>query len=163
FLLAFAVAVATFGGVAAALGLEQRRELLVEAVVVAGAGAAMVIGLLGFGFHFRITAGERAEEYAALVLSGLPPRALRRSLALELAAGETVAIVGPSGSGKTTLIKILAAVEKPSHGRVAVAGLDLSSMGESQREDYRRRVVGYLWQQSEAGLWAALSAFENVQ
>ena len=83
FLLAFAVAVATFGGVAAALGLEQRRELLLEAVVVAGAGAAMVIGLLGFGFHFRITAGERAEEYAALVLSGLPPRALRRSLALE--------------------------------------------------------------------------------
>jgi hypothetical protein len=83
FLLAFAVAVATFGGVAAALGLEQRRELLVEAVVLTGVGAAMLIGLLGYGFHFRTTAGERAEEYAALVLSGLPPRALRRSLALE--------------------------------------------------------------------------------
>jgi ABC-type antimicrobial peptide transport system permease subunit len=55
----------------------------VEGVVVVGAGAAIVIGLLGFGFHFRVAAGERAEEYAALVLSGLPPRAMRRSLALE--------------------------------------------------------------------------------
>jgi hypothetical protein len=83
FLLGFAMMAATFGGVAAVLGYEQGRELLVEAVVVAGAAAAALIALLGFGFHFRLAAGERAEEYAALVLSGLPPRAVRRSLALE--------------------------------------------------------------------------------
>jgi putative ABC transport system ATP-binding protein len=105
----------------------------------------------------------KAEALGHVYRTGASQVVALHGLDLELAAGETVAIVGPSGSGKTTLIKILAAVEKPSHGRVAVAGLDLSSMGESQREDYRRRVVGYLWQQSEAGLWAALSAFENVQ
>jgi hypothetical protein len=69
--------------VAAALGFEQGREPLVPAVIAAGVLAALVITLLGFGVHFRATAGERAEEYAALVLSGLPPRGLRRSLALE--------------------------------------------------------------------------------
>jgi ABC-type lipoprotein export system ATPase subunit len=74
-----------------------------------------------------------------------------------------VALVGPSGSGKTTLIKILAAVQRPSQGRVEVDGRDLGSMDEVGREDYRRRVVGYLWQQSEAGLWPGLSALENVQ
>jgi ABC-type lipoprotein export system ATPase subunit len=84
-------------------------------------------------------------------------------LDLELGQGETVAVVGPSGSGKTTLIKILAAVEKPSHGRVEVGGQDLAGLGDRQREEYRRKVVGYLWQQSEAGLWGGLSAFENVQ
>ena len=41
-----------------------------------------------------------------------------QGLDLELARGETVALVGPSGSGKTTLIKILAAVQRPSQGRV---------------------------------------------
>lgn len=86
-----------------------------------------------------------------------------QGLDLELARGETVALVGPSGSGKTTLIKILAAVQRPSQGRVEVDGRDLGSMDEAERDDYRREVVGYLWQQSEAGLWPGLSAFENVQ
>src|SRR2546430_9157434 len=52
---------------------------------------------------------------------------------------------------------------RSSQGLVEVDGRDLGSMDEVEREDYRRRVVGYLWQQSEAGLWPGLSAFENVQ
>jgi ABC-type lipoprotein export system ATPase subunit len=105
----------------------------------------------------------KAEGLGHVYRTGASQVVALQGLDLELAAGETVAVVGPSGSGKTTLIKILAAVEKPSHGHVQVGGQDLVSMGESEREEYRLRVVGYLWQQSEAGLWAGLSAFENVQ
>jgi ABC-type lipoprotein export system ATPase subunit len=86
-----------------------------------------------------------------------------QGLDLELGAGQTVAVVGPSGSGKTTLLNILAGVAKPSQGHVEVAGRDLGSLNDRELERYRRQVVGYLWQQSEAGLWPGLTALENVQ
>jgi ABC-type lipoprotein export system ATPase subunit len=74
-----------------------------------------------------------------------------------------MAVVGPSGSGKTTLLNILAGAVRPSHGEVEVAGRDLGSLSERELERYRRQVVGYLWQQSEVGLWPGLTALENVQ
>lgn len=74
-----------------------------------------------------------------------------------------MAVVGPSGSGKTTLLNILAGVARATEGRVEVAGQDLGSLSEHELERYRRQVVGYLWQQSEAGLWPGLTALENVQ
>jgi putative ABC transport system ATP-binding protein len=86
-----------------------------------------------------------------------------QGLDLELDEGEMVAIVGPSGSGKTTLLNILAGVEIPSQGQVEVGGHDLTTLSDRERRDYRRRVVGYLWQQAEVGLWAGLTALENVQ
>jgi ABC-type lipoprotein export system ATPase subunit len=86
-----------------------------------------------------------------------------QGLDLELAEGEMVAVVGPSGSGKTTLLNILAGVAIPSQGQVEVGGQDLTSLTDQERTDYRRRVVGYLWQQAEVGLWAGLTALENVQ
>jgi ABC-type lipoprotein export system ATPase subunit len=86
-----------------------------------------------------------------------------QGLDLELAEGEMMAVVGPSGSGKTTLLNILAGVATPSQGRVEVEGKDLASLDDEERRDYRRRVVGYLWQQAEVGLWVGLTALENVQ
>jgi ABC-type lipoprotein export system ATPase subunit len=86
-----------------------------------------------------------------------------QGLDLELGAGQTLAVVGPSGSGKTTLLNILAGAAKPSHGKVEVAGQDLTALEGRELERYRRQVVGYLWQQSEAGLWPGLTALENVQ
>lgn len=86
-----------------------------------------------------------------------------QNLDLELGEGETLAVVGPSGSGKTTLLNILAGVARPSQGSVEVAGRDLGALDERELERYRRQVVGYLWQQSDAGLWAGLTALENVQ
>ena len=86
-----------------------------------------------------------------------------QGLDLELGAGQTVAVVGPSGSGKTTLLNILAGVARPSQGHVEVAGQDLGSLNDRELERYRRQVVGYLWQQSETGLWPGLTALENVQ
>jgi ABC-type lipoprotein export system ATPase subunit len=86
-----------------------------------------------------------------------------QGLDLEVAEGETLAIVGRSGSGKTTLMNILAGVEAPSAGTVRVAGNDLTRMREQDRERYRLDTVGYVWQHSQVNLWPELTAVENVQ
>ena len=87
--------------------------------------------------------------------------ALRR-VDLELLAGERLAVMGRSGSGKTTLLNILAGLERPSVGDVVVAGQDLRRLRRRSREAYRRRTVGYVWQQPEAGLLMGLTVLQNV-
>ena len=83
-------------------------------------------------------------------------------LNLQLAEGERIAIVGPSGSGKTTLLNIIAALETPSRGAVHVAGRDLATLTEGERDDYRQWLVGYAYQRVELGVWSHLSVFENA-
>jgi hypothetical protein len=82
-LMSVAVAAATFGGLSAVVALRQGRELPPAVVLVAGAAGALAIALVCFGLHFRAAAARRAEEYATLLLSGLPGRGLRRSVAVE--------------------------------------------------------------------------------
>ena len=86
-----------------------------------------------------------------------------RDLHLHVAAGEQVALVGPSGSGKTTLMGILAGLQRPGGGRARVGGRDLGRLGGRERDDYRRELVGYVWQAAERGLWPGLNALENVE
>ena len=81
---------------------------------------------------------------------------------LELGPGERMALTGRSGSGKTTLLGILAGLEEPTAGRVVVAGHDLSRLGRREREAFRRRVVGYVWQDAERALVPGLSVVQNV-
>ena len=76
--------------------------------------------------------------------------------------GEMVAIIGPSGSGKSTLLGILSGLDVPTAGVVRVAGHDLAGMGRRERLAYRRRVVGFVWQQTGRNLLPYLSARENV-
>ena len=83
-------------------------------------------------------------------------------LNLQLADGERIAVVGPSGSGKTTLLNIIAALDVPSRGTVHVAGRDLATLSERERDDYRQRQVGYAYQRVELGVWSHLTVFENV-
>lgn len=77
--------------------------------------------------------------------------------------GDLVAIVGASGSGKSTLQNILGAVDTPTAGRVQVAGFDLTTLSERQRTLYRRRIVGFVWQQTSRNLLPYLTAAENVE
>jgi ABC-type lipoprotein export system ATPase subunit len=77
--------------------------------------------------------------------------------------GEMIAIVGASGSGKSTLLNILAGMDEPSAGRAIVAGHDLGAMGRRERTSYRRKVVGFIWQQTARNLLPYLSAVENVE
>ena len=86
-----------------------------------------------------------------------------QGLDLEVAEGEFVAIVGASGSGKSTLLNILGGLDSPSAGAATVAGHDLLNMGPSERTHYRRRVIGFVWQQTAKNLLPYLTAAENVE
>jgi len=80
-----------------------------------------------------------------------------------VASGEAVALIAPSGRGKTTLLRVLAGLEAPSGGHVRVAAYELAGLKPRELDEYRRRVVGYVRQQPESGLWPHLSALRNVQ
>ncbi len=86
-----------------------------------------------------------------------------QGLDLLVDGGEMVAIVGASGSGKSTLLAILGGMDVPSAGRAVVAGYDLGRMGNQDRTRFRRRVVGFVWQQTGRNLVPYLSAVENVE
>lgn len=85
-----------------------------------------------------------------------------RGIDFDVGATERLAIMGRSGSGKTTLLRILAALETPTRGDALIAGQDLVAMTRRQREAYRRRTVGYVWQEPEMGLLSGLTTLENV-
>ena len=86
-----------------------------------------------------------------------------QGLDLNVGVGEMVAIVGRSGSGKTTLMNVLAGLERPSAGRARVGGFDLAQLNDAQRKNYQRRMVGYLWQNTQVNLVSELDVLENVQ
>jgi putative ABC transport system ATP-binding protein len=78
---------------------------------------------------------------------------------LQIHEGEFVAITGPSGCGKSTLIHLIAALDRPDSGCIAVNGVDLTRMGDLSR--YRAREVGLVFQLHN--LLPTLSAAANVQ
>jgi ABC-type lipoprotein export system ATPase subunit len=73
-----------------------------------------------------------------------------------------IAIVGASGSGKSTLLNVLSGLDVPTAGRARVADWDLQGMSSRDRLNYRRSVVGFVWQQTARNLLPYLSAAENV-
>jgi len=81
-------------------------------------------------------------------------------VSLSVAAGEAVAIVGASGSGKSTLLSLLAGLDLPSSGRIALDGVDLLALDEDGRAALRARLVGFVFQSFH--LLPALSACDNV-
>jgi ABC-type lipoprotein export system ATPase subunit len=74
-----------------------------------------------------------------------------------------VAIVGASGSGKSTLLNILSGLDTPTAGIARVAGYDLLNLSAKRRLSYRRRTVGFVWQQTGRNLLPYLTALENVE
>jgi len=72
-----------------------------------------------------------------------------------------VALMGPSGSGKSTLLNLVAGIDKPDSGRLAVAGEDITQLGDSDLADWRARTVGFIFQ--FYNLMPVLTAFENVE
>ncbi len=77
--------------------------------------------------------------------------------------GELVALVGSSGSGKSTLLNILGGLDRPSAGRVSVAGHDLLDMSSQERTRYRRQAVGFVWQQTGRNLLPYVDAATNIE
>lgn len=83
-----------------------------------------------------------------------------RGINLDIAQGESVAITGTSGSGKSTLLGLLAGLDLPTSGRIALFGQDLTPMNEDQRAAVRLGKVGFVFQSFH--LLDNLTALENV-
>jgi putative ABC transport system ATP-binding protein len=83
-----------------------------------------------------------------------------RGVTLEVQPGELVAVMGPSGSGKSTLMHILAGLDKPSSGDVAIAGTHISKLSDTELTKLRRRRIGFVFQ--FFNLLPMLTAEENV-
>jgi putative ABC transport system ATP-binding protein len=83
-----------------------------------------------------------------------------RGVSLRVDAGETVSLVGPSGSGKSTLMMVTGGLERPSAGRVAVAGVDLAGLDEDALARFRRDSIGIVFQSFH--LIPTMNALENV-
>ena len=103
-----------------------------------------------------IVAKDLEQTYA----SAGKPLTVLRAVNLEIAREEFVAIVGPSGSGKTTLLGLLAGLDRPSSGSVAIDGQNLNGMTEDERAMFRARNVGFVFQTFQ--LIPTLTALENV-
>ena len=86
-----------------------------------------------------------------------------QGLDLNVDPGEFIAIVGTSGSGKSTLLNILGGLDTPSAGAVSVAGHDLLNMDSKARTHYRRKVIGFVWQQTARNLFPYMTSVENVE
>lgn len=80
---------------------------------------------------------------------------------LELAPAQQAALVGRSGSGKTTLLHMIAGILRPDSGSIRIAGHELTTLSESQRDALRARHIGYIFQ--TFNLLQGYSALENVE
>lgn len=86
-----------------------------------------------------------------------------QGLDLRVDMGEMLAIVGASGSGKSTLLNITAGLDTPSAGKCLVVGHDLSRLNEAEQTNYRRFVIGHVWQQSGRNLLPDATIAANVE
>ncbi len=73
-------------------------------------------------------------------------RAVLDGLGFEVQAGEYVAIIGESGSGKSTLLNLIAGLDRPDAGRVAIQGTDFAALDDTGRTLTRRRALGFVFQ-----------------
>jgi len=83
-----------------------------------------------------------------------------KSINLELSKGETMILMGVSGSGKSTLLSLIAALDKPSSGKIIVEGELISKLPDLHASAYRAKSIGFIFQ--HFNLLEALSVEENV-
>ena len=84
-----------------------------------------------------------------------------RGVSLDVERGKLTAVMGPSGSGKSTLMHILAGLDKPTSGTVAIDGTEVTTLGDTDLTKLRRKHIGFVFQ--FFNLLPMLSAEENVR
>jgi putative ABC transport system ATP-binding protein len=102
----------------------------------------------------------RAEDVDKQVSSPEGPLTILSHINLQIAAGESVAVVGASGAGKSTLLALLAGLDEPSGGKIWLNGAELTQLDEDGRAALRARHVGFVFQSFH--LVPSLTALENV-
>ncbi|MBO2462306.1 ABC transporter ATP-binding protein [Actinomadura violacea] len=106
----------------------------------------------------------RVEGDAIVELAGVTKEygsvAALRGVDLVIGSGELVAIVGPSGSGKSTLLHVIGTLDRPTAGRVRVAGHDVAGLGDRELSALRARHIGFVFQQFH--LAPGVTALDNV-
>lgn len=83
-----------------------------------------------------------------------------RNVSFEIEKGDTVSIIGRSGSGKSTLLRLIGGLDFPTSGKITVDGADVGSLGEKELAEYRRKKVGFVFQ--NYNLLPSLSVYDNV-
>lgn len=81
-------------------------------------------------------------------------------VSFDVEEGEFVGIMGPSGSGKTTLLNCVSTIDKPTSGRILVAGRDITGLSKRALAKFRRDDLGFVFQ--DANLLDTLTGFENI-
>jgi putative ABC transport system ATP-binding protein len=84
-----------------------------------------------------------------------------RGVSLDVTRGQLTAVMGPSGSGKSTLMHILAGLDRPTEGTVAIDGTDITTLGDTDLTKLRRRHIGFIFQ--FFNLLPMLTAEENIR
>jgi putative ABC transport system ATP-binding protein len=84
-----------------------------------------------------------------------------RDITLDIREGDFMALMGPSGSGKSTLLNLIAGLDQPDSGAIHVAGVDITTLSESELAEWRALNVGFIFQ--FYNLIPVLTAFENVE
>src|SRR6266545_4687119 len=99
------------------------------------------------GLSMRLTSGGAAVDVLA-------------DISLDVPAGQFLAVAGPSGSGKSTLLGLVAGLDQPTAGRITVADVEITRLGEDALARFRRDTIGYVFQSYH--LIPTLTALENV-
>src|ERR671930_640111 len=83
-----------------------------------------------------------------------------RGVSVDFPKGQFAGIVGPSGSGKSTLMHILAGLDRPTAGKISLAGVEITALGDTELTQLRRDHIGFIFQ--FFNLLPMLTAEENV-
>ncbi len=102
----------------------------------------------------------RLESVSLKLASAAGEVNILRGIDRDVRRGETASVVGPSGSGKSTMMMVMAGLERPSGGRVTVAGTDLGPLSEDALALFRRDRIGIVFQAFH--LIPTMTALENV-
>ena len=102
-----------------------------------------------------------AQDVTKIYGSGSNQVFAANEVSFQIRQGEFVGLVGPSGSGKTTILAILAALLRPTEGRVMIDGYDLQDMKENERVRFRHERIGFTFQANN--LVPYLNVIENVE